>query len=111
MPEISEHYTLHLMTLSPLHVGSGRDLLRDYDYVVHRGRTWRVDEDALFDAAMGDEAFDEALIGRPAAELLREEDYQTGSDLFRYVVKGMPRSGRTGTGSLRGDVSAAPGIH
>ncbi len=96
MPEISEHYTLNMMTLSPLHVGSGRDLLRDYDYVVHRGRTWRVDEDALFDAAMGDADFDAALIGRPAVELLQDDDYRPGSDFFRYVVKGMPRSQREG---------------
>ncbi|MFQ6102119.1 MAG: type III-A CRISPR-associated RAMP protein Csm5 [Anaerolineae bacterium] len=96
MPEISRHYTLNLMTLSPLHVGSGRELLRDYDYVVYHGRTWRIDEDALLDAALGDEPFDETLLRRPAAELLRPSDFQPESALFRYVVKGTPRSREKG---------------
>jgi len=92
MPEISQHYTLHLMTLSPLHIGTGRELLRDYDYVVWQGRTWRVDEDALLDAALGDEAFDEALLRRPAAELLQPADFHPNSGLFRYIIRGTPRS-------------------
>lgn len=96
MPEISQHYTLNLMTLSPLHVGSGRELLRDYDYVVYRGRTWRIDEDALLDAALGDEPFDETLLRRPAAELLQPSDFQPDSPLFRYAVKGTPRSREKG---------------
>ncbi len=98
MPEISRHYTINLMTLSPLHVGTGQELLRDYDYAVYKGRTWRIDEDALLDAALGPEPgqWDEALLRRPAAELLRPEDYRPGSGLFRYVLRGTPRSGRKG---------------
>jgi CRISPR-associated protein Csm5 len=96
MSEISKHYTLNLMTLSPLHVGSGRELLRDYDYVVHRGHTWRIDEDALLDAALGDEPFDETLLRRPAAELLQPSDFQPESALFRYFVRGTPRSREKG---------------
>ena len=96
MPEISQHYTLDLMTLSPLHIGSGRELLRDYDYVVHRGRTWRIDEDALLDAALGQGKFDETLLRRPAAELLQSTDFLPDSALFRYVVRGTPRSKREG---------------
>ena len=93
MPEIARHYTVHMVTLSPLHVGTGRELMRDYDYVVHGGRTWRIDQDVLLDAALGeDKEWDAALLGRPAAELLREEDYKPGSKLFRYVARGMPRS-------------------
>ncbi len=96
MPEISRHYTLNLMTLSPLHVGSGQELLRDYDYVVRQGRTWRIDEDALLDAALGGGEFDEALLRRPAAELLQPSDFRLDSALFRYVVEGMPRSKQKG---------------
>jgi len=96
MPEISQHYTLNLMTLSPLHVGTGQELLRDYDYAVRNGRTWRIDEDALLDAALGEGEFDEALLRRPAAELLQPADFRPDSGLFRYVVKGAPRSGQKG---------------
>lgn len=96
MPEISQHYTLNLMTLSPLHVGTGQELLRDYDYAVRDGRTWRIDEDALLDAALGEDEFDEALLRRPAAELLQPGDFRPDSPFFRYVVKGMPRSKQKG---------------
>jgi len=96
MPEISQHYTLNLMTVSPLHIGSGQELLRDYDYVVHQGRTWRIDEDTLLDAALGEGEFDETLLRRPAAELLQPTDFQPDSTLFRYVVRGTPRSKQQG---------------
>lgn len=92
MPEISQHYTLNLMTLSPLHIGSGQELLRDYDYAVYKGHTWRIDEDALLDATLNEGAFDEALLRRPAAELLQPTDFRPDSSLFRYVVQGTPRS-------------------
>jgi CRISPR-associated protein Csm5 len=96
MPEISQHYTLNLMTLSPLHIGNGEELMRGYDYVVHKGRTWRIDEDALLDAALGEGEFDEMLLRRPAAELLQPNDFRPDSPLFRYVVKGAPRSQERG---------------
>ena len=96
MPEISQHYTLNLMTVSPLHIGSGQELLRDYDYVVRKDCTWRIDEDALLDAALGEGEFDETLLRRPAAELLQASDFQPHSPLFRYVVKGTPRSEQKG---------------
>lgn len=96
MPQISQHYTLNLMTLSPLHIGTGRELLRDYDYAVRNKRTWRIDEDALLDAALGEDEFDEALLRRPAAELLQPDDFRPDAGFFRYVVKGTPRSVQKG---------------
>ena len=98
MPEISQCYTVNLMTLSPLHIGSGRKLLRDYDYAVHQGRTWRIDEDKLLDAALGQDPgeWDEAILRQPAADLLQPGDYKAGSDLFRYVAHGAPRSKKKG---------------
>jgi len=84
--------------LSPLHIGSGRELLQGYDYAVHGDHTWRIDEDALLDAALGgDEAINEALMSRPASELLDPEDFQADSDLFRYAIPGTPSSGAQGT--------------
>ncbi len=92
MPELSRHYVLHLMTLSPLHIGSGRELLLNYDYVVHRQHTWRVNEDALFDALLERGV----ALNRPAGELLRPSDFRLDSPLFRYVIKGRPRSRKAG---------------
>ena len=97
MAEITQQLDLEITALSPLHVGSGRELLRGYDYVARDGRTWRIDEDALLEAALGGgEAFDEALLGRPATELLRPEDFTPGSDLFRYVIRGVPSAASRG---------------
>jgi CRISPR-associated protein Csm5 len=96
MPELAERYTVHMMTLCPMHVGTGTDLLQDYDYVVHGGRTWRIDEDALLDAALGEDDFDTTLLGRPAAELLQPEDYSAQAPFFRYVMQGTPRSQQKG---------------
>lgn len=91
MPEITQQLDLAITVLSPLHVGSGRELLHGYDYVARDGRTWRIDEDTLLDAALGGgEEFDETLMGRPATELLRPGDFEPGSELFRYVIPGMP---------------------
>ena len=91
MPEINQTLKLEITVLSPLHIGSGQTLLRGYDFVVHNGRTWRIDEDALFSATQsGDAAFDDALLGRPADELLQAADYQEGEGLFRYVMPGTP---------------------
>ena len=95
--ELSQHFELEITVLSPLHVGSGRELLRGYDFVAHQGRTWRIDEDALLEAALGGGAFDDALMRRPAAELLRSEDFEPGSGLFRYVIEGTPHARSEGS--------------
>lgn len=97
MPEISRHYTVNLMTLSPLHIGTGRNLLRGYDFAVHKGYTWRIDQEALLDATLGEaDEWDEALLRRPAAELIQPGDYTLDSPLFRYVARGVPRSREKG---------------
>lgn len=94
MPPITQSMTLNIMTLTPLHVGTGRELLRDYDYAVHGKRTWRIDQDALLDATLSPDAgqWDEALLRQPAADLLRAEDYVPDGALFRYVMPGVPRA-------------------
>ncbi|MBL7202407.1 MAG: type III-A CRISPR-associated RAMP protein Csm5 [Anaerolineae bacterium] len=96
MPE----YTLfdaRVTLLTPLHIGTGRDLLLDYDYAVRGGRTWRINEDALLDAQdVEDLAMADALARTPPAQLLRESDFQIDSPLFDYVLQGIPRSRQAG---------------
>ncbi len=83
--------------LAPLHIGTGAELLLDYDIVPHEGRTYRVDEETLLDHALvaaeaaGAEAVNRLLAGRPVAELLTEADFaDPTSPLFRYVMPGTP---------------------
>ena len=44
------HYQAKLTTVSPLHIGSGKTLLNEYDFVACKGYTWRINDDALLDA-------------------------------------------------------------
>ena len=90
-------YNVTVSLLTPLHIGSGTDLLRDYDYVTRSNRTWVIDGDAMLDRFVGpDGSFDERILGRPAAELLEVDDFQEDSAVFRYVMVGMPRSNQQG---------------
>lgn len=93
----SMRYRLSIETLTPLHIGTGEPpLRRDYDYAVHDGQTWVIEPDAVaeqFYAAGSQGAEWQGLLrGRPPAALLQPADFRRDSDLFRYVLRGEPRS-------------------
>ena len=96
MSDLHTTWTVQVEVLSPLHVGTGTELLLDYDLVPHRGRTYRVDEEVLLEQALvqaesaGGAAMNRLLAGRPAAELLNDADFDAASPLFRYVMPGRP---------------------
>ena len=86
-------YDVTLSLLTPMHIGTGRDLLHRYDYAIHDGRTWRINEDALLEAQdLDDPHMARQLALTPPADLLTPDDYQEDSALFRYVMQGTPRS-------------------
>lgn len=89
-------YDVTLTLLAPLHIGSGRELLRDYDYVTHGGKTWVIDAAAMLDDFVDEQGnFDPHILGRPAGELLDASDFDPGNERFRYILPGEPRaSGR-----------------
>lgn len=90
-------YDVTISLLTPLHIGSGAELQKEFDYVVRAGKTWVIHSDEMlgrFVDASGQ--FDERIIGRPASELLEMSDYQDDSPVFRYVMQGMPRSDQQG---------------
>lgn len=92
-------YQVKATLLTPLHIGSGRDLLNEFDYVIAKRRTWRINEDALLAAQQVTENPDLAaqLAQQPPAQLLdRRTDFRTDSDFFRYVISGTPRSDARG---------------
>jgi CRISPR-associated protein Csm5 len=79
--------------LTPLHIGSGQTLLNRFDYVIYRTRTWRLNEDRLLAAQeIDDPALAETLMTQPPGDLLDDNSYDPESDLFRYVIRGTPRS-------------------
>jgi CRISPR-associated protein Csm5 len=91
-------YDITVTTITPLHIGSGRELLNDYDYAIRNGRTWRINEDALLDAQNADDPkVAEQLARTKPAQLLEPKDYREGNPYFRYILRGAPRS--TGEGA------------
>lgn len=90
---LKRRYTVTISLLSPMHIGSGRELLRDYEYVTHGGKTWVINPDALLaHLQKPDGSFDERILGRPAAELLTPADFRMESGFFHYVLPGQPRA-------------------
>lgn len=99
MSKMNRVYNLTITTLTPLHIGSGRTLLLDYDYVKHHGRTWVINDEALAEMLMDDKsAFERMVSGAPARDLLDIKDFNPDSSLFRYVLKGEPRAEKRGSG-------------
>lgn len=98
MPDYILYHT-RVTVLSPLHIGSGRDLLNEYDYAIHQGQTWRINEDTLLEAQdVDDPALADRLAEMPPAQLLNKpDDFRPDSRFFRYVIKGTPRA--TGKGA------------
>ena len=93
-------YTIYDVTVSlltPLHIGNGRELLHEYDYAIHNGKTWRIDEAALLDAQdVQDPRLAEQLARTKPAQLLTQVDFTSDSPYFRYVLGGTPRSNAEG---------------
>ncbi|MCY4409517.1 MAG: type III-A CRISPR-associated RAMP protein Csm5 [Caldilineaceae bacterium] len=86
-------YDLTVSVLTPLHIGTGRELLNEYDYAIRNGRTWRLNEGALLDAQdVEDAEMASTLAQTPPAQLLGGQDFRPDSGLFRYVLRGTPRS-------------------
>lgn len=90
-------YQVKVSVLTPLHIGSGRELLNEYDYTIHQGHTWRINEDELLATRdIDDPSLADRLAEIPPAQLLQDADFQFGSKLFRYVIRGTPRSKGSG---------------
>lgn len=95
MDKLRTEWIVEIEALSPLHIGTGAELMLGYDLVPHRGRTYRVNEDGLLDAMLvraeekGTDVLNRVLMGRPAAELLDISDFDNPA-LFRYVLAGEP---------------------
>lgn len=81
-------YTFTLQTLTPLFIGNGEELRKDFDFVIRNGRTWRLNIDNVFD-----KKYEEGKSSLPG-KLLSDADFWD-PNLFRYAVRGEPRSGQT----------------
>lgn len=90
-------YQVKVSVLTPLHIGSGRDLLNEYDYAIAKGHTWRINEDTLLlEQDVDDPAQADHLAEIAPAQLLKSDDFHADNKFFRYVIRGTPRSNAEG---------------
>ena len=80
--------------LSPTHIGDGDELRQGFDFVVHQGRTYRLNEDAVLLEKSAQLRPDGRGHYPSPGKLLTEQDYQRTA-FFRYVLRGYPRSRKT----------------
>ena len=99
MGKLHDTYRLTITTLSPLHIGTGNILRQGYDYVPYQGQTWVFDAEVLADVLYQQDPddFEHMVQGAPAGDLIRPNEYNPDSPLFRYVMQGQPRSKKQGS--------------
>lgn len=79
-------------TLTPLHIGTGVKLVREFDYVTRGGRTFRLQEERLVEElALRDRKLVDQILRTPPGQLVRDEDLREGSPVVRYVLPGEPQ--------------------
>lgn len=96
---LKTNYDLSLSTITPLHIGSGESLERNFDYTVHDRQTWVIDQEALAEHLYDSEddgRLQQMLQAVPPGQLLQPADYGN-SAFFRYTMRGVPLGQGTGT--------------
>jgi CRISPR-associated protein Csm5 len=96
-------WTAHIELLSPLHIGTGTDLLEGVDWIQRDGYVYVADQEALLEAVFdraGEEGRSDAMIAQAIAGMtlndlvdagyLTPEDFSGDSPLFRYRLRGRP---------------------
>jgi CRISPR-associated protein Csm5 len=82
---------INITTLTPLHIGTGRKLTRDFDYVAKEGRTYRIREEGMLnELTTRVEDLTAKLSNTFPGRLLKGEDLESNSPLVRYVLIGVP---------------------
>ncbi len=89
---LKTEFRIAVKVLTPLHVGTGRTLLQDFDYVVSQdNKTLRLHEERflewIFDRG---EDFDRLTRGVPPGKILGSA-IRTDSPLVRYILRGVPQ--------------------
>lgn len=87
-------FKVKLQILSPLHIGNGNELRQGFDFVVHGNKTYRLDEDAVLQAKQTLLKTDRSGNYPVPGKLLQEADFNN-VELFRYILRGHPRSQQT----------------
>lgn len=91
------NYRVTMTTLSPLHLGTGQELLAEYDFVgdTAQNMTYRLKVDAILDHALGEDArLNEQILRSKPGQLVGLEELRAADSKFvAYRLKGQPQSG------------------
>lgn len=91
---LKTEFKLVIKVLTPLHIGTGQVLQRDFDYVVREGRTLRIHEGRFLEwVSTRGEHFARLTQGVPPGQILGQE-VRPGSPLVRYALPGEPQNTR-----------------
>ncbi len=86
-----KNFWVTVKTLTPVHIGSGKDLQQDFDFVVHNGQTWVLNVERIFEEQYtADPGILEKLYSIPPGQLLKKEELRYGSPFVRYSLVGAP---------------------
>jgi CRISPR-associated protein Csm5 len=104
MSKLHTKIDAQITVLSPLHIGSGSKLKRDFDWLARNDRVYIFDHNTLFDTVLQRAETDQkqnaaaltttlmamALPDLEKAGWLEKGDFHEDSPLFRYVLRGQP---------------------
>lgn len=92
------HYNATITTLTPLHIGTGQELLNEYDLKQdgQRRQTYRLDVDAILEKSLTnqDDRLDRQLLSQKPADLVSLDELRLQPEFSVYVLDGQPRSGQ-----------------
>jgi len=82
-------YQVTIRTITPLHIGDGETLIKDYDFYsnIKSGETYILNQDAIYGHEFESQGA-KARLEVPAARLLSADKFHSSSPYVRYVIKG-----------------------
>ncbi|MBN1641543.1 MAG: type III-A CRISPR-associated RAMP protein Csm5, partial [Anaerolineae bacterium] len=100
-----------LTTMTPLHIGTGTELLNEYDLKVVGSQTYRLNVDAIWDYVLSGDArgVDQHLLRTPPAQLIAARDLAEHPEFVAYVLAGRPQPESAGAGRVREQIKDAFG--
>lgn len=84
-------YDVTVSLITPLHIGTGDVLLRDYDFKTANQQTWVLNQDKILIDAYeqgNTDMPDWNRLGLPPGQLVRDDELYTGSPYVRYALAG-----------------------
>lgn len=80
-------YKVTVTTLTPLHIGTGTELLRGFDFDTAGNTTFVLDQDAIYAREL-ERNGPRARLDKPARELIISDELRPGSPFVRYTLQG-----------------------